>query len=289
MTAGLNLWSDVSSIANAVQENALFAVRDSALMPNLVSVRGDIAGMNPRKLYGYSSTTMKQLAETDDLASSTFTPSLLGTLTPYEYGDQFFISDSRARSDAPEDILRDAASELAFAAVAKVESDLVGDLASLTGGSIGAAGTAITWGYLAAAIAVARNANKSAVVPLAAVIHGYQAAVLAKAASVAGATVITTPATNDQITARGMTQAFTFLGVPIYQSFVSPDSNSDFTGGVFPKSALMLDWRDPFSVRPQRDESKRGLELNFVGSYAHGVYRATLGVKTIFDATAPSS
>ena len=191
MTAGMNLWSDVSAIANAVQENALFAITDSALMPNLISVRGDVAGMNPRKLYGYNAGAMKQLAETDDLASSTITPSLLATLTPYEYGDQYFISDQRARSEAPEDIIRDGASALAFAAVAEVEADLVGDMASLTGGTIGAAGTAITWGYVAAAIARARNANKSTVIPLSVVIHGYQAAVLAKAASVAGATVIT--------------------------------------------------------------------------------------------------
>lgn len=289
MTAGSNLWSDVSSIANAVQENALFAISDSALMPNLVTVRGDISGMNPRKLYAYSAGSMKQLAEADDLASTKFTPSLLGTLTPYEYGDQFLITDSRMRSDAPEDIIRDASTELAFAAVAKVESDLVGDMASLTGGTIGTAGTAITWGYLAAAIAVARAKNKSDAVPLAAVIHGYQASVLAKSASVAGATVAVAPGVQDEITRNGITRAFTFLKVPIYQSFVDPDTSDDFTGGVFPRNALMLDWRDPFTVRPQRDESRRALELNFVGTYAHGVYRPTLGVKMIFDATAPTS
>lgn len=289
MNTGANLWSDVSSIANAVQENALFAVHDSQLMPGLVTVRGDISGMNPRKLYAYGAGAMKQVAEADDLTSTKFTPTLLGTLTPYEYGDQYLITDSRARSDAPEDIIRDASTELAFAAVAKVEADLVGDLNSLTGGSIGASGTAITWGYVAAAIAQARNANKSATIPLSCVIHGYQAAVLAKAASMAGATTITTPATNDQISRAGMSQAFTFMGVPIYQSFVDPNSSSDFIGGVFPRSALMLDWRDPFTVRPQRDESRRALELNFVGSYAHGVYRAALGVKMTFAATAPTA
>jgi len=51
----------------------------------------------------------------------------------------------------------------------------------------------------------------------------------------------------------------------------------------------MIDYRKAFAVHPQRDESRRGLELNFVGVYAHGVYRPTLGIKMIFDATAPSS
>lgn len=288
MGTGMNFWSDVSSIANSVLENALFAIHDTALMPSLITVRGDMTGMNSRKLYAYNSGSMKQLAEADDLMSDAFTPSLLGTLTPYEYGEQFFITDSRADSDAPEDIIRDASSELGFAAAAKIESDLVGDLASLTGGTIGASGTAITWGYMAAAIAVARNASKSTTVPLVAVIHGYQAAVLAKSASVAGATAGIAPGVQDDITKNGITRAFTFMGVPIYQSFVDPTS-SNFTGGVFPRSALMIDWRKPFTVRPQRDESRRGLELNFVGTYAHGVYRAALGVQTIFAATAPSA
>lgn len=290
MTAGLNLWSDISSIATTVKENAVFAIQDSALMPGLITVKGDMRGMNIRQLYEYgASGGVKQLAETDDLMSDAITPALLGTLTPYEYGKQYFITDQRANSESPEDIIRDAAAQLGFDAAAKIEADLVGDMASLTGGTIGAAGTAITWSYFAAAIARARNASKSANAPLSAVIHGYQAAVLAKSASLAGATVITTPATNDMISQKGMQQMFTFMGVPIFQSFVDPDSLDDFTGGVFPRSALILDWREPFSVRPQRDESRRGLELNFVGVYAHGVYRPTLGVKMIFDATAPSS
>lgn len=290
MATGLNLWSDVSSIANAVQENALFAIQDTALMPNLVTVRGDMRGANLRKVYEYgASSGVKQLAEGDDLTSDTITPALLATLTPYEYGKQYFISDLRADSEAPEDIIRDASAQLAFDAVAKVEADLVRDMASLTGGTIGAAGTAITWGYLAAAIARARNANKSQVVPLFSVIHGYQAAVLAKSASIAGATVGVAPGVQDEVTRNGITRAFTFMGVPIFQSFISPDANDDFTGGVFPRSALMLDWRKPFAVEPERDSSRRGLELNFSGVYAHGVYRPALGVKMIFDASAPSS
>lgn len=290
MTTGMNLWSDVSSIALAVQENALFAVNYSALMPNLITARSNMQGMNPRQLYQYAASTgLKQLAETDDLTSETITPALLGTLTPYEYGKQYFVNDQRVKSDAPEDIIRDAATSLAWDATAKIETALVGDMASLTGGTIGAAGTAITWGYMAAAIARARVANRSDVVPLFAVIHGYQAAVLAKAASIAGATVGVAPGVQDEVTRNGITRAFTFMGVPIYQSFVDPDTSDDFTGGVFPRTALMIDYRDPFTVRPQRDESRRGLELNFAGAFAHGVYRPTLGIQTIFDASAPSS
>lgn len=292
MTVQNNLWSDVSSIAQSVQEDAYFIVREAALMPSLVTVYGDMQGLNTRKSYKYSSGTAKSIGEGDDLTSDAFTPSADQTLTPAEIGEQFFITDSRADSDAPENILVDAARELGFAAAAKVESDLIGDMASLTGGTIGAAGTVITWGYLAAAIAVARGVNKNAAKPLVAVIHGYQWSVLAKLATIAGASVAATaPNYQDQITRTGgaSVQVATFMGVPIYQVFGGIDTSVDFTGGVFPREALALDWRRPVRVNPQRDESRRGLELNMSAIYAHGVWRPALGVKMIFDAATPSS
>jgi hypothetical protein len=287
--AQLNTWSDVSAIANNIQEDAYFIVREAAIMQNFVTMFGDMKGGNPRISYEYSSVDAASIAETDDLTSSAFTPSAGQTLTPAEIGAQFFISDLRRDSELPESIMTDAARELGFAGADKINNDIAGDMASLTGGSIGAAGTVITWGYVAAAIAQARNASKSIAVPLVAVIHGYQAAVLAKAASVAGATVITTPATNDSITKSGITQAFTFMGVPIYQVFVSPDTGVDFTGGVFPREALALDWRRPIRIEAERDASRRGTEINMSGVYAHGVWRPALGVKMIFDAAAPTA
>lgn len=290
MTA-LNLWSDVSAIAQSVQEDAYFIVREASLMPSLVTVFTDMSGLNTRKSYKYNNGTAKDVGESDDLTSDAFTPSLDQTLTPSEIGEQFFITDSRMESEAPESIQSDAARELGFAATDKLETDLIGELANLTGGTVGTAGSAITWGYLAAAIAQARNANKNAAKPLSAVIHGYQWAVLAKTASVAGASVVNSPNYTEQITREGGANVLVarFMGVPIYQVFASPDTDSDFTGGVFPREAIALDWRRRIRVRPERDESRRGLELNMSAVYAHGVWRPTLGIKLVFDATAPTS
>jgi hypothetical protein len=124
---------------------------------------------------------------------------------------------------------------------------------------------------------------------LSAVIHGYQAAVLAKAASIAGATTIAATGVADQVTKSGITQAFTFMGVPIWQVFVDPDSEDDFTGGVFPREALALDWGRPIRVEGERDASRRGTELNMSAVYAHGVWRPSLGIQLVFDASAPTS
>ncbi|MFA5376945.1 MAG: hypothetical protein WC069_07150 [Candidatus Shapirobacteria bacterium] len=284
--AQLNLYSDLGTIAQDVQDDAIFVVREVAQMQRLITVFSDLSGGNPRVGYKYNAGTAAAIGESDDLTSRAFAPSADQTLTPAEIGLQFFITDLRAESEAPENILTDAARELGFAAADKIETDLIGDMASLTGGSIGASGTAITWGYLSAAIAQARYVNKSNSVPLAAVIHEYQWAVLAKAASVAGSSLAQAPQFTEEITRQGAVAMF--MGVPIYKVFGGLDG-TDFTGGVFPRVALAIDWRRPVRVRAERDESRRGVELNMSAVYAHGIWRPDRGIEMYFDATAPTS
>src|SRR3989304_301521 len=187
--AQLNLYSDISSIAQSVQEDAIFVVRETGQMQGLVTVFADMTGLNTRKGYAFNQGTAQVVGEDDDLTSRAFTPWIAQTLPPAEIGLQFFISDSRAESEAPESILRDASLELGLAAGDTINTDLISDMASLTGGTVGASGTAITWGYVSAAIGQARNANKSNAIPLACVVHGYQWSVLAKAASIAGSSL----------------------------------------------------------------------------------------------------
>jgi len=288
----INAYSVVSAIAPDIQEDAIFVVREASLMQRLVTVMSDMSGLNPRKGYQYNQASAKDIAEEDDLTSSAFTPSVDQTLTPSEIGEQFFVTDSRVESELPENWRNDAAQELGLAALDKIETDLLGEMANLTGGTIGAAGTVITWGYLSAAIAQARNANKNAAKPLTAVIHGYQWAVLAKSATIAGATVAATaPNFQDNLTANGGSGVMVarFMGVPIYQVYAAADSLDDFTGGVFPREAIAIDWRRAIRVEAERDASRRGTELNMSGVYAHGVWRPTRGIKMIFDATAPTS
>ncbi len=289
MTAGLNTYADISSIAPNIQEDAAFVVRDLGVMQGLVTVFGDMSGGNPRIGYEYNQGSAASVGESDDLSSQQFTPSAGQTLTPAEIGLQFFVTDKRRDSSAPEQIIRDGSLELGLAALDKIESDLVTDLASLTGGTLGTAGATITWSYVAAAIARARNANKSAAIPLACVMHGYQAARLAATASIAGATLAQAPGVTEQVTRQGLSQAFVFHGVPIYQSFQAADSSDDFTGGVFPRIAVAIDWRRRVRVEPERDASRRGTEFNMSALYAHGVWMPARGVQMIFDATALTS
>jgi len=141
-------------------------------------------------------------------------------------------------------------------------------------------------GHSRPAISQARNANKSKSKPLACVIHEYQWAVLADDASIAGASVAPAPGFQEEITRQLYVSVF--MGVPIFQSYQSPDSEVDFTGGVFPREALAIDWRRLIRIRPERNESRRGLELNMSCIYAHGVWRPDLGIVLVTDAAVPT-
>jgi hypothetical protein len=290
MTLGNNVWSDVSSIAQRVESDAIFTVRETNFIePTILGFR-DMSGMNLRRGYKYNSVTVNSIGDEDDLTSQAFTPSADQTLTPYEEGAQFFISDARAESELPESILNDAAQELGLGAADKVMTTICAEFPNLTGGSVGTTGATITWGYIAAGIAQARNANKSNAKPLACVIHVYQAALLASTAAVAGASNVNyAPNVQGEVFRSGLSPRFMFMGVPIYQVFQAANSSTDFVGGIYPREAIAIDWRRPIRIRPERDESRRGLELNMSYIYDVGIWRPTLGIQTIFHMTAPTN
>jgi len=282
--ANLNLFSDLGAIAQNVQEDAHFVVRESYIMPSLVKQFGDMSGSNPRVGYKYNQGAAQVIAEGDDLTSHSFIPSADQTLTPVEIGLQFFIGDQRADSsgNVPESVLVDAAMELGLAAGDIITTHLLQDMGSLTAGTIGAFGSVLAWGHVAAAIAGARQANKSSGVQLTYVMHGFQWAKLAASASVAGASTMTqAPSYTDEVTRKGYVGQF--MGVDLVQIYAgTPAVNGAggtawFVGGVFPQQALALDWRRPIRIRAQRDESRRGVELNLSAVYAHGIWRPDLG------------
>lgn len=278
MTTAISAWSDVSSIAYTIQQDAEFVVRETYILPNLVEQFTDMRGGNLRKNYTYNQVTAATIGETDDLTSGTLTPAVNQTLTPYECGKMIAVSDLRAESEAPENIIADVSRELGLAAADLLETHLYSDFNSLTGGSVGNVGSAPTWGYIAAAIAIARNANKSNSVPLACVMHGYHWNVLAKSASIAGATVATAPGYIDEITRTGYVG--TFMGVPLYQIYPSVNGSSTTawaTGAVFPRDALALDWRRQIRIEAQRDASMRGTEFTMSAVWAHGIWHPTKG------------
>lgn len=275
--------ANISAFTQTIWVDALTVARDNNLMVPLVTYYGDRTGIAPRGVSQYAQASIAQVGESDDMVPQTFDRTLLQQLTPAEYGGAFFFTDTRAETDQ-QDIQRDAAVELGGAMGQKIETDLLSNFASLTGGTVGAAGSAAIWGHLFAAVSRLRTRN--APPPYVAVLHPYCWHDLATAVA-PGVAVTNSPSIQDEVIRRFYVG--TVAGVEIYTSAnISVDASDDAVSAVFSRQALVFDSRRAPRLEPQRDASRRGWELNMTAVYGHGVWRPTYGVQWIHDAVAPS-
>ena len=283
MAAGMNVATDISSFVNSVFEDALFVARDNNLMQPLVTTFSDAQGLASRKLQAYGTATIRQLNETDDMVSQTYAPSALTTLTPAEFGAQIFLTDLRMETD-PFGARDDAARELGVAMAQSIENNLISTFTSLTGGTIGSGGSALTWGYFTAALTTLRMQN--APLPYFCVLSPYQYHNLAKSASIAGATVASAPNFQDDVTRRWWIQSFGPVDIYVTANIAA---GTAVYGAMFARQAIAYDERRAPRLEPQRDASRRGMELNMSTVYAYGVWRPTFGVAILSDGSAPTS
>lgn len=283
MAYGLNTTSDISGYIQTIYEDAMFVARENTLMTRLVNVFNDRTGIAVRTRSEYGAATMGAIGETDDLVSQLFTPAPAESLTPAEAGAQFFFTDLRMESD-PFQVRSDAAIELGMATATKIDTDLVNDFGSFTGGTVGAAGTVNSWGRFWA-MATLLKAQK-APLPYFYVVHPFSWYPLGQAVA-PGATVTNSPAFQDRIA--GNFFVGSVGGIDIFTSSnITIDGSADAIAGMFSRTALGYDNRRSPRLEPERDASRRGTELNMTTVYAHGVWRPKFGVKGIFDASTPT-
>lgn len=164
----------ISGLIPAVWENALWYAQHNFVMPSLVTTFTDMRGFVARNVSEYvddSASIQTGLGETDDLTAVAFDRDLLSTLTPTEIGKQHVITDRRVDTD-PEGVMADAARGLGYSIGKSVETSLMGDFASLTGGIYGNEDNAFSMAMLYQA----RTRLEAAAVqgPYTAVIHPYQ-------------------------------------------------------------------------------------------------------------------
>jgi len=284
MSYGSNTYSNISTFVNTIYEDAFAVAREQTLATGLVNVFRDMSGLALRKSQGYSGVTINTIGESDDLSSQVFTPTAVATLTPYEYGAQFLLTDSRIESD-PFGVRQDAALELGAALADKIDANAFSVFSSLTGGTVGVTGSAISWTYFENAIALlqAQHAPK----PWVAVMHPYQWAILARAASVAGSSA-TNPAPSLLEDVNRNFFITNTMGVSVFVSSNVQTSGTDAYMGVFSPLALAIDFRRAPRLEAERDASRRAWELNMSAVFAYGVWRPKYGVHGIFALTTPS-
>lgn len=282
--ASLNPSSNITAFINTIFEASILVARDNNVMTGLVRVFNDRTGVATRQNSQYGGLTVAAIAETDDLTGQAFTPASIATLTPAEAGGQYFLTDTRVESD-PFAVRNDASQDMGGAMATKMETDLIGNFAGFTGGTVGAAGSAITWGHVFAM--EARLKARMAPYPYYLVLHPYQWFPLAKAASVAGTNTNAPQSLLEQVNSAFFVRQAG--GISIFVSGnVSIDSSDDAVVGMWSRDAMALDIRRQPRIEPERDASRRGWELNLSTIYAEGVWRPTFGIQGTFDAALPA-
>lgn len=269
-----------------VWENALFYARQNFVMPGLVTTFTNLRSMVARNVTEYEAGEVDEdLGELEDLTPQQLNRRLLSQLIPAEHGMQYLISDRRVEGD-DESVLADASREIGYQMGLFAEEKLLGDIAGFTGGSVGTAGSPLTWQLLFDART--RLAGQRVPGPYNVVLHEYQWHDLATAANIAANGV------NHSMVIRDTIQSQYYLGsvsnMNLYVSSAAPiDGSDDVVGGIFNRQALALDMRRGLRLEPERDASLRATEINATMIFAHGVWRPAYGVKIISDATAPGS
>lgn len=278
---------DATLIADTVYEAALMHLRAQNVMAGLVTVFNDKQGLIPRKGSRWNGLSYREISTTDDVTPQEYTRDAIGTLTPKIYQNAVFVADEDQKTDL-EDILARAAEEFGAGAAEHMESSLLGYFSSFTGGTVGAAGSTLTWPYFFAMRSQLEVATKGRGQKFF-VCHTYQWHKLATTATNAGIEVVQPRLIEAAVaTAFGLRQVDDVIIYPTPN--ISIDSGYDANAGMFIMDALGLDIRTGFNVRPQRDESRGGggLELNAGMTYAAGVWDAAMGIRGIFDAATPT-
>lgn len=275
-----NTEADIATFVNTVWEDALLVARDNNVMAPLVTNFGDQTGLALRKNSKYGTAVFNQVTETDDLVSQSFTPSVDQTLTPYEYGAQFFLTDSRLESDIYA-VRQDAAQELGAAYGQKIDQFLAGLFSSFTGGTVGGTTTNMTWAAFLAGLTKMRRAMAPR--PWRCVLTPEQYMCLGTAIA-PGVSVTNSPAVQDEFIRQYYIN--TVAGVDMYVCG-NITAAATVAGGIFSANAIALDMRRPFRLEPERDASRRGIELNASSVFGYGVWRPQYGVVILTAGTAP--
>jgi hypothetical protein len=274
--AGESTYNAISSLVANIYEGALLTASENSVMTNLVTVYRDSTSMTPRVFSNYTGGTIVSLAEISDLSAQTFNPAAAGTVTPALFGQQYYVTDARITSDFNA-VQRDASQDLGRVFGVKVDTDLVGKFASLTGGTVGTAGGTLTWANIQRAAAYLRAAYAPG--NFIAVLRPEHWYYLTSASS-GVPTLMQSPAWMDSLAANFYQASWGGIDFFVDGNITS---GTAAVAGMFHPDAIAYDERRPFRIETQRDASRGGggWELNATIIYGAGIYRPTFGVQMI--------
>jgi hypothetical protein len=271
-------YADVKTLIGNIYELALMTAMEGNIIAPLVRHFTPHNDSIPRTWATYSGGTFANVAETDDLSAQTFTPSVAGTATPSVFAQQVFLTDKRIRSD-PMTVQADTGEYLGSLASEDMDKTLAALFSSFTGGTVGTAGSTLTWADVM--LASARLRKRSVPGPYFGVFDPLQWAYMNSATSGVPTLLQNNTRFMDSVVAQFYQGSY--AGVDY---FVDPNltAGTATVAGMFGRDAIYVDMVQPFQIRPQYDASRSGQggwELNASLEYANGIFRPTYGVKMI--------
>ena len=275
--ANESTYAGIAGLVANVYETAIQVATEGNVIAPFVTVFTDSQSSAPRIFGTYSGGTFAAVAESDDMTQQAFNATAGGTLTPSVYGSMALLTTRRIKSD-PANATREAGIHLGNAASQHIDTNLAGLLDSLTGGTVGTAGSALTWANV------------------------FRAQAYIRAKKVFGRyTCVLRPEQWYELTSASSGVPTLLQNTSIAESiiggfYVASFSNIDFmvdanitagtaaVGGMFARDAIALDIRQPFQIAPQWNASYSGngaWEINASMEYAYGVYQPLHGAKLI--------
>ncbi|RMG80836.1 MAG: hypothetical protein D6712_17365 [Chloroflexi bacterium] len=274
----------IQSLLPNIYEAAMMYAQQNFVMPQNVTVYSSATGKQPRVFSEYAGgSVIDNVGETTDLTYQAFSRSAIATITPKEIGASFLVTDLRMESDDV-DVIADLTQHVSYTVFKQVEDDLVSTFASFTGGTVGAAGSALTWSrvFEARAILAANRVPP----PYNLVLSEYQWLDLASAANIAALSAPAPLRIRDDI--QDMYHVATIGGDISVFTTPSLTAGTAVSGGLFSPRAIALDVRRPFRLETERDASLRATEVNATMVYGYGLMRPSWGVTILSDGSAPS-
>jgi hypothetical protein len=286
MATGNTYVSSLNSLFALVYEEAFLTLRANNIMANLVTSYTDRQGTEDRIFSTRPSVSMSGVNENEDFATPTvFGKTAAGTATPTMQMAQIVLTDRELRQD-PE-TRSEAARELGAAAAQKIERDLTGLFDNATGGTVGTANNASTWGHIQAATSILQNGA----VPgrYAAVLNTLQYHRLGTAVALQTNLASLPEMVADELARQWYVGSYGLVDFFTTPNVV-PDGSDDATGCVFNRGAFALDMRLAPRMEVERDASYGGgaWEFNIVADYGVAVRRGALAVAVIGDASTPT-
>lgn len=278
--------TDLNGLYNDIYERAIFVLRESNLMVNLVS-NYSANNFYTRNITTHGQFNVETVSEGVDYTNAqSFGKTLVGSLTPQERMIQAVITDIEVRND-PDNTIADASQEMGAGMAAKIDTDLLA-VGSQFATDIGSAGSSATIAKVAAGISILQARHATLDGPINVVMHPY---VWTDIFTLLGQPVGTQAFLGD-VANQALRDFYVgnWLGVRWFTSANVPiDGSDDAANLIFTQSSIAFDSRISPYLEVERDASLRANEYNFVAAYAVGLgKRPTLGLRYTTDATIPS-